>query len=52
MSLNSEPIPENEELLRLIDAGIAALQTDDGPILELTPEQVRLKKNGGQQGQL
>ena len=32
MGLNSEPLPENEALLRLIDAGIHALeQGEDTP---------------------
>ncbi|MEM1485804.1 hypothetical protein V6615_13175 [Oscillospiraceae bacterium PP1C4] len=46
MSLNSEPIPENEDLLRLIDAGIAALQTGEDIPLELTAEQIQHKNNG------
>ncbi len=45
MSLNSEPIPENDDLLRLIDAGIAALQTGEELPLELTVEQIQHQKN-------
>lgn len=40
MSLNSEPLPENDDLLSLIDAGIAALRDEEAPLLELDAEQV------------
>lgn len=40
MGLNSEPIPENEALLRLIDQGIAALEDDEEPAIEISEEEL------------
>lgn len=48
MSLNSEPIKENNDLLSLIDAGIAALrEEDDDAPLTLDAAKV-LPKSGDQ----
>ncbi len=44
MGLNSEPLPENEALLRLIDAGIHALEQGDSAPLELDAEQLMERK--------
>ena len=44
MGLNSEPLPENEALLRLIDAGIHALEQGDDTPFELDAVQLMERK--------
>ncbi len=40
MSLNSEPVPEENDLLRLIDAGISGLGNREETILSVDAEQI------------
>ncbi len=41
MSLNSEPIPEENDLLRMIDEGIHHLRSEEESHLSLDTEQIR-----------
>lgn len=44
MSLNSEPIPEENELLRLIDEGISGLDAGKEPLLSVDVQQILKSK--------